>query len=206
MQIIETNLNFGAMDKRTKTEQIILHHSGVTVLQTVETIHNYHKNTNGWAGIGYHFYVRKNGSIYRGRPENMIGAHASGSNYNSIGICFEGNFEKEKMETKQLEAGKELVAYLKNKYKIDTVKGHKEVGQGTECPGKNFPLAEMKGASASGTSDKKEETKKHKIDVDGKWGPATTKRAQQVFKTTVDGIVTDQRKEYKAQNPRTNVI
>ena len=48
--------------------------------------------------------------------------------------------------------------------------------------------------------DKKEE-KKHKIDVDGKWGEDTTRKAQEVFKTTVDGIVSDQRIEYKSKNP-----
>ena len=48
--------------------------------------------------------------------------------------------------------------------------------------------------------DKKED-KKHIIDVDGKWGEDTTKKAQEVFKTTVDGIVSDQRIEYKSKNP-----
>ena len=48
---------------------------------------------------------------------------------------------------------------------------------------------------------KTEKPKKHVIDVDGKWGTDTTKKAQEVFKTTVDGIVTDQYKCYKAQNP-----
>lgn len=48
--------------------------------------------------------------------------------------------------------------------------------------------------------DKKEE-KKHKIDVDGKWGTDTTRKAQEVFKTTVDGVVSDQRIEYKSKNP-----
>lgn len=47
----------------------------------------------------------------------------------------------------------------------------------------------------------KEEGKKHIIDVDGKWGTDTTKKAQEVFGTTVDGIVTDQYKCYKSQNP-----
>ena len=65
MNIIETNLQFTSLSKRDKTNRIILHHSGVSVLQSVEVIHNYHKNTNKWAGIGYHFYVRKDGSIYR---------------------------------------------------------------------------------------------------------------------------------------------
>ena len=52
------------------------------------------------------------------------------------------------------------------------------------------------------TSDKKEESaKKHIVDVDGQWGPDTTIKAQEVFGTTVDGIVTDQYKMYKSQNP-----
>ena len=45
------------------------------------------------------------------------------------------------------------------------------------------------------------EEKKHVIDVDGKWGTDTTKKAQEVFGTTVDGVVSNQRIEYKAQNP-----
>ncbi len=49
--------------------------------------------------------------------------------------------------------------------------------------------------------EEKEEPKKHIIDVDGKWGTDTTKKAQEIFKTTVDGIVTDQRAEYKSANP-----
>ena len=48
---------------------------------------------------------------------------------------------------------------------------------------------------------KPEKPKKHIIDVDGKWGTDTTKKAQEVFGTTVDGIVTDQYLCYKLQNP-----
>lgn len=143
IQIIESALKFGSMNIRSETEKIIIHHSGVSVLQSVYTIHDYHKNTNGWAGIGYHFYVRKNGNIYRGRPENTVGAHCSGENYNSIGICFEGNFEKEEMNEEQLKAGRELVNYLKDKYKINKVKKHNDYGN-TDCPGKNFPFNSIK--------------------------------------------------------------
>lgn len=49
------------------------------------------------------------------------------------------------------------------------------------------------------TSDKEE--KKHIIDEDGKWGEDTTTKAQEVFGTTVDGIVTDQYKCYEKENP-----
>lgn len=143
MNIIETNLDFSPLKERTSTNRIILHNSGVTVLQSVEIIHNYHKNTKGWAGIGYHFYVRKDGSIYRGRPENTVGAHAYNNNNDSIGICFEGDFNQEILSEVQKNAGKELISYLCEKYGIDKIQGHREVNN-TSCPGSNFPLDEMK--------------------------------------------------------------
>lgn len=140
MNIIETNLEFSEFSKRSSTDKIILHHSGVTVLQDVTTIHNYHKNTLGWAGIGYHFYVRKDGNIYRGRPEDTIGAHAYGSNGNSIGVCFEGNFDEETMEEVQKKAGQELIQYLKQKWNINQVEEHKDANA-TSCPREKFPAS-----------------------------------------------------------------
>ena len=114
MEIIETNLQFKNMNTRTSTERIILHHADAKTC-SAEDIHRWHL-ANGWAGAGYHFLVRKDGTIYRLRPEDKVGAHAYGSNYNSIGVCFEGNYMEEDMPEVQKQAGKELVAYLKNKY------------------------------------------------------------------------------------------
>lgn len=37
--------------------------------------------------------------------------------------------------------------------------------------------------------------------VDGYWGAATTRRLQEIFKTTVDGVVSDQWSGYKLENP-----
>ena len=137
MNIIETYLSFGTMSKRASTYRIVLHHAAMN--GSVEDIHRVHKN-KGWAGIGYHFYVRKDGSIYRGRPEYAIGAHASGSNYNSLGICAEGNFENESMSDAQKNSIIELVNYLKSKYGISVVQRHRDVGS-TACPGKNYPYS-----------------------------------------------------------------
>lgn len=145
MEIIETNLQFNSnktIRDLSSIKRIILHHSGVTVLQTVETIHNYHKNTRGYAGIGYHFYVRKDGKIYRGRPLEWVGAHAYNNNADSIGICAEGDFNSETISDIQKNAIIELVTYLKGIYNISNVKGHKEVCN-TSCPGTNFPLGEI---------------------------------------------------------------
>lgn len=142
MEIIDTGLQFNSNYSSMKTiEGIVLHHSGVTVLQSVETIHNYHKS-KGWAGIGYHYYVRKDGSIYRGRPENMSGAHCPGVNSISLGICAEGDFEQEVMNDIQKNAIVELIKNIKARYNIKWIKGHREIVS-TDCPGNNYPLEEI---------------------------------------------------------------
>ncbi len=145
MNIIETNLEFNSnISKRdlSRVKRQILHNSGVSVLQSIEVIHNYHKNTRGWAGIGYHFYVRKDGTIYEGRKVEYVGAHATNNNSDSIGICFEGNFNEETMPDVQKQAGKWLVSYLKEKYNANIVQAHRDVNN-TSCPGTNFPFDEI---------------------------------------------------------------
>lgn len=168
-----------SLPKRSKTTAIILHHRAGE--GDAMSIHNLHLN-NGWSGIGYHYYVRKDGSIYRGRPENTVGAHAGDNNNYSIGICFEGNFEKESMCDKQIKAGAELVADIRKRYPtIAKVIRHKDVNS-TSCPGKNFPFEKIaNGTSSSQTTSvnlvKKFQTaaiadgyKLPKYGADGIWG------------------------------------
>lgn len=141
LNIIEKTYKInGNLSIRNSTERIILHHAAASQCSS-DDIDKWHKK-NGWTCIGYHFFIRKNGTIYRGRQENAIGAHAYQNNYNSIGICFEGDFEKEQMTDTQVEAGKELVAYLKNKYNISKVQKHSDVNN-TSCPGRNFRFDEI---------------------------------------------------------------
>lgn len=142
MDIIESNLKFGSLSERWNTSKIILHH--IEALNaTVEDIHQWHLG-NGWSGIGYHFYVRKDGSIYRGRPENTIGSHCKGQNSVSIGISFEGDYMKESsIPEVQFAAGMELISYLKEKYNLSEIGGHNEYFN-TECPGVNFPINRFK--------------------------------------------------------------
>ena len=138
MQIIETTYKWaGTLARRSATRRIILHHAAA-VTCTPQQVHQWHL-ANGWSGIGYHFFVRKDGSVYRGRPEDTVGAHAGNNNYDSIGVCFEGSFDREEMPAAQKQAGMELVAYLKQKYGISTVQRHSDVNA-TGCPGDNFPF------------------------------------------------------------------
>ncbi len=138
----------GTLSKRRSTSRIILHHAAASKC-TAQQIHSWHL-ANGWVGIGYHFLVRKDGSVYRGRPEDTVGAHAGNNNYDSIGICFEGSFDKEQMGEVQRKAGSELVAYLKGKYGITKVQKHSDVNA-TGCPGAHFPFATI---AKDGTADK----------------------------------------------------
>lgn len=124
---------------RGKGTYLVMHHAAAEIC-TAESIHNYHLS-KGWAGIAYHYFVRKNGSIYRGRPEDWKGGHTS-NRPNELGICFEGNFEEEEMPKAQLVAGKALVADILKRHPHLQMAAHKDLGS-TSCPGRFFPYAEF---------------------------------------------------------------
>ena len=140
MHIIDTNFNYsGTLTKRSSTNYIILHHRAGD--GDVNSIHSQHLG-QGYAGIGYHFYVRKDGSVYRGRPINTIGAHCLNYNRVSVGVCFEGNFEQEMPTKEQIKSGIDIVNYLLNIYPHAKVVRHKDLSE-TLCPGKNFDINEI---------------------------------------------------------------
>jgi hypothetical protein len=142
MKVIETEWKWkSGLSTRLSTKCIVLHHAAAKVCSPYQ-VDSWHK-ANGWSGIGYHFFIRKDGTIYRGRPEWAVGAHASGRNSDSIGVCVEGNYDEETiMPEKQKKAVKDVLSYLKAKYPNATIKGHREVGA-TGCPGKYYPMSEM---------------------------------------------------------------
>ena len=78
LEIIEHNLSWnGEPEKRSRTECIVT--SPRFGKASLLDVHNRHLSA-GWSGIVYHFYIRKDGSIHRGRPEDSISAHALGYN------------------------------------------------------------------------------------------------------------------------------
>ncbi len=150
MNIIDAGLQFnGAFTYGNVPNKIVLHNADASSC-TIQDINEWHKN-NGWIGCGYHFLVRKDGSIYKGRPENVIGAHCQGSNTGSLGICFEGAYMTETMPSIQYNAGIELINYLFNKYGTLAIYGHKELFS-TDCPGTNFPLEDFKNMKVANTT------------------------------------------------------
>jgi len=104
---------------------------------TLEEVTLWHKK-RGFATIGYHYLIHLNGEISRGRPENVIGAHCSGENKNSIGVCYVGGVDKDfnskDTRTKeQKHALKILIENLEMKYPGITVHGHYEFSN-KACP------------------------------------------------------------------------
>lgn len=95
-------------------------------------IHRWHTE-KGWSGIGYHYVICVDGAIETGRPEYWQGAHASGHNRDSIGICLIGT---DSFDNKQLNSLNNLVKNLTVKYPNAEIIGHNEISAKT-CPGFN---------------------------------------------------------------------
>ena len=141
MTIHDANLKHnGNWTHRSGTSEIILHHAEASHA-SVEDVNQWHLN-NGWAGIGYNYYIRKDGTIWRGRPEWAVGAHAIGHNDKSIGICCEGAYMTETMPAAQMAALKELIRTMMAKHPGAKLLRHCDVNS-TDCPGRNFPWVEV---------------------------------------------------------------
>ena len=82
---------------------------------TVEDITRWHK-ARGFATIGYHYVIYRDGSIHEGRPLEQIGAHCVGHNKHSIGVCYIGGCAsdgKTPKDTRTPEQKEALLALLR---------------------------------------------------------------------------------------------
>ncbi|WP_416196250.1 peptidoglycan recognition family protein [Selenomonas sp.] len=141
VRVKETYLSFRSLTNREQTDVIILHHIGNTNADvSAATVHQWHL-ANGWAGIGYHYLIRKDGTIERGRPRDTVGAHCYGENWHSVGVNIVGNFETNEPTAAQIDAAERLVAVLCRLYGLRpsgaTIKGHRDFNA-TACPGENL--------------------------------------------------------------------
>jgi len=140
-EITEKTFDFAApLSKRASTNRIIIHHTGGADIDAYsEQIHKWHLAA-GYAGIGYHFVIRKSGEIERGRPAWAVGSHAYGANFDSLGIHLSGDFTYNKPTNFQIESCANLIANLCAEYVIPIdrkhIIGHRET-IATDCPG-NF--------------------------------------------------------------------
>lgn len=98
----------------------------------------WHK-ARGFRTIGYHYVVRLDGRVEKGRPEDEIGAHCLGQNARSIGVCYVGGIDSGSLQPKdtrtaaQRTALRRLVTELRQRYPGATVHGHNEFAA-KACP------------------------------------------------------------------------
>ena len=124
---------------------IVVHCSAVRPDQTssAKEIDIWHKarKTRGvpWKGIGYHFVVRRDGTIETGRPIEEPGAHVDGHNRHSIGICYEGGLDMDGNEVdtrtkEQVNALRMKIEELHRMFPKALIVGHHDLNPEKKCP------------------------------------------------------------------------
>lgn len=112
---------------------------------TVESIRQDHIKNRKFKDIGYHCVITVDGKSNKGRIESRTGAHATGWNRDSLGVCLVGT---NKFNVAQFVALREVVERWCGKYKIkpDQVFAHYQVPsakkQGKTCP--NVDIEDLK--------------------------------------------------------------
>lgn len=100
-------------------------------------IRRWHK-ARGFNDIGYHYVVDLDGTIEPGRDVTIAGAHATGHNADSIGVCYIGGADtymkaKDTRTEEQKTALRLLLKYLVQKYPGATIYGHRDFAN-KSCP------------------------------------------------------------------------
>ena len=136
---------------RRTINEIIIHCSATKEGEdySVADITKWHKR-RGFTTIGYHYVVYRDGSVHEGRNINISGAHCSGHNTRSIGICYIGGLAKDgkTKDTRTEKQKKALLALLKDLkklYPIAKIIGHRDTSPDRNGNGSIEPFEWIKG-------------------------------------------------------------
>ena len=93
----------------------------------------------GFRGIGYHYYIRRDGTTVLTRPLELVGAHVKGYNKHSIGICYEGGLDGDRRpaDTRtpaQKAALSQLLQELGRQFPAALTVGHRDLNPQKACP------------------------------------------------------------------------
>lgn len=114
--------NWSGTEPAAAKKAIIIHHSGSNTnlnggAEDAFSIANFHVNSRGWGGIGYHFVITHD-SHSGGAQVQYAGdlltwrAHLKGLNNGKVGICLVGNFLEQLPGPNQLRLARQLVDFL----------------------------------------------------------------------------------------------
>lgn len=136
----KTWAKLGAVINKRDIKELIVHCSATAEGKdfTVSDIRKWHLARN-FSDIGYHYVIYRDGSVHVGRSEAVSGAHCTGHNTISIGICYIGGYASDGKTPKdtrtpaQKAALVQLLKDLKRKYPKATIHGHREFAN-KACP------------------------------------------------------------------------
>lgn len=137
-------------DLRTKTDYICIHCAATPPKwdKGIEEITRWHI-ARGFKTVGYHFFIRRDGTRQTGRPINEIGAHVVGYNHNSVGICMAGGVAADAVTPENNFTEAQWTAlYLTLKetheqFPSAVIVGHRDLDAGKACP--SFSVSEYVG-------------------------------------------------------------
>lgn len=125
---------------RAATKYLVVHCAATEPTMDIglREIRQWHRE-RGWLDIGYHYVIRRDGTVETGRPKDVIGAHVEGHNYESLGICLAGGIDASgKPENNFTEAQfaslRILLAQLKGDYRSAQIVGHRDLDPKKACP------------------------------------------------------------------------
>ncbi len=105
---------------------------------TVADIDRWHR-ARGFRGIGYHWVVYRDGTVHSGRPEGTPGAHCTGHNSRSVGVCYIGGVAKDGKTPKDTRTPAQraslltLLRLLRSRYPKARIHGHRDFAA-KACP------------------------------------------------------------------------
>ena len=146
VSVVETNLTFTQpLQPRQATRAIVTHHFGDlpigydTSKLDARWTHEMHIKDRGWAGIAYHYLIKTNGIIERGRPRQTIGSHCKGHNHDTIGVVLAMDCSIAPPSADALVSMQGLYADILDIYGLsscaETMPGHRDLVLTTQCPG-----------------------------------------------------------------------
>ena len=133
---------------------IIIHTAAFKGEASIDEVRRWHTSpdpndpSKPWSDIGYHYYIRRDGSLQKGREETHVGAHCKnmGMNSKSLGICLEGHGDYEAFTQDQRNALCDLYEDILTRWDIpvEDVLGHRETGAPKTCPGARVDMDDIR--------------------------------------------------------------
>jgi N-acetylmuramoyl-L-alanine amidase len=125
---------------RSTTKYLVVHCAATKPTMDIglREIRQWHRQ-QGWLDVGYHYIIRRDGTIEEGRPQDVIGSHVKGHNHESLGICMAGGIDasgkpENNFTPEQFASLSGLLFKLREQFPQATILGHRELDSGKACP------------------------------------------------------------------------